>query len=110
MNQLSNEPENVVSGVSVSKLNAPHYYASAIQIAFAGNDCTLIFSRPHPGTVTSGPDTGQSVIGEEPQCVLSLSVSSMKDLALLLDDTIKQYESEWGSIQTPFTRERAKQR
>ncbi|RVG48073.1 hypothetical protein CN162_12565 [Sinorhizobium meliloti] len=107
-NEQNQQPVASISSAEVAKMGAPHYYASAIQIAWTGNDCSLILSRNHPGVVNSGPAAGQVVVAEEPQCVLSMSAHTLKDLSVLLNNTLEGYEAQWGVVETEFTRQRAK--
>ena len=92
----------------VQRINAPAFYASSIQAAVAGNDLHLIFSRVHPVMV----ETGQGVehgAATEPVAVLDVSIQTAKDMLLLLQDIIGRYETEYGAIETDFSRARKHQ-
>lgn len=95
----------IEQGARPQRLDAPFFYATTIQAAFASNDFSLTFSRPHP--VVFHHDEGQvHGAGLEPVAIVGMSVHTAKDLAVVLNDIISRYESEYGEIETDFTHKR----
>jgi hypothetical protein len=96
-----------ITAADVQRVEAPSFYASTIQVTLAGNDCIIVFTRPHPAVK---PDGGHaSVAISEPVAIINLSMASVKDLSVLLAGLIKNYEAENGAIETPFTKRRKAQ-
>ena len=89
-------------------LEAPWLYASSFRLQGMGNDFILILQRAIP---VQGPDGAiQSQRGKlETVAVLTLSPQAAKDLHLLLEGSIASYESQFGRIETQFTKRRAAQ-
>jgi hypothetical protein len=75
-----------------------------VQLSRAGNDITLIFQRPHPAVVRDG-NLASLALGEI-TAIVHMSASTMKDLSIVLDDAVGQYEATFGKIETDFTRRR----
>lgn len=95
----------IKDGVEVRRIDAPAYFATSIRAAWTSNNCTITFSRGHPVELGS---VGQPVYAEqaEPVAVVSMSPGTAKDLFTLLRDSIEPFESDWGEIETDFTRKR----
>lgn len=81
-------------------------YASAVHLQWAGNDPTLIFQRSRPATEPDGSICRTAAINEV-TVMLQVSPGTLKDLMLILQDTLAQYENEFGEITTPFTRRKS---
>lgn len=84
-------------------VQSPMFYASSVQILWAGNDCTIVFARPRPGVLASQPDP---VALNEPVAIVQLSAQTVKDLSVIMAETVRQHEDKWGAIETEFTRQR----
>lgn len=93
--QRHEEPPKPVEG--------PLYYASTVSVQGIANELVLTFSRARPAT---GTINGEQVMMAEPQAMISISPHTAKDLLVVLQDTLAKYESDLGTIETIFTRER----
>ncbi|MGI3127591.1 hypothetical protein [Nitratireductor sp. PBL-C9] len=94
------------NGHEFTRLDAPAYYASTVEIIWAGNDCTIVASRPHPRIrIVDGKQEG--TVSAEPQVVLQFSPQTAKDLLKLLQRGIENYEERLGTITTEYTTEKA---
>ena len=89
----------------INRIEAPTFYVTSMHLTFDPNDCTVTFQKAHPVLVSSGNDR-IAAAALEPVVLVSMSPGAAKDLTLLLSDRIKQYEEEWGMIETEFTRSR----
>lgn len=88
----------------LQKVNAPFYAASSVTIQSAGNEIQLIFTRPHP---LEHKFLGIAQISfAEHVAIINLSPGSAKDLAIALTDTMKNFETQFGTITTPFIKAR----
>jgi hypothetical protein len=81
------------------------YTASAVQIFWAGNDCTLTFTRPRPALLPTGGPAPAAMA--EVVVIMQLSAATMKDLSVLLPEQVAKYEEKFGIIQTIFVKNRA---
>ena len=102
-NALQSTTVSEAEVADVVPVQAPSFYCSAMQAAIAGNDCmiTLLAARP-----AFRKSTGQSIelAIQQPVGVVYMSMRSLKDLQLIVNDIVSRYEAEWGSIETEFTR------
>ena len=87
-------------------LPMPVFQAGTVVLQTLGHKFMLIFERARPAQLksTSGLVT-QGVINE-PVAAVALSPQTLKDLSLLLADAMVLHESEYGQVQTPFTKRR----
>lgn len=88
-------------------IEAPHFFASQTYTQSAGNDFTLLFARAKP-VATSKEVVAQNIALTEIVGIATMSPQTAKDLAVLLNDTIARYEEEFGKIDTPYLKRRAK--
>jgi hypothetical protein len=85
-------------------LSAPMYSASVVQFMRDPNDAYLTFIRPHPATVGN-----RLAAIPEPVATIHLSIATLKDLSILLNDAVADIEKAEGhAIETAFTRRREK--
>jgi|HubBroStandDraft_6_1064221.scaffolds.fasta_scaffold1271636_2 hypothetical protein len=89
-------------------IEGPVVNASAVQFMVAGNDAMLIFMRPKP---LVGPD-GQisNLARSETTAIIHLSMATVKDLSLMLNDSLAKYEGLNGQIVTEFTKRLASEK
>jgi hypothetical protein len=88
-------------------LEVPYYGASVFSLQSTGTDFTLICIRPQP-LVT---ETGSIVKGEakaHPVCSITMSPGALKDLSFLINEAIKNHETEYGTVNSPFLETRKK--
>jgi hypothetical protein len=86
-------------------VQAPQLYATTFQMAVAANAFSLILLHPTPMALPGG-DLNSGLAALMPSAVIQMSPYAAKDLALLMQDTVEQYEETWGTIETEFTRRR----
>jgi len=86
--------------------NSPSYYASGVQLASVGNDVVVSFTRPLMGHVWVG-DVAMAVAETQPVVEINMSIMTIKDLSIILSEFVSQYESQFGEIETDFTRLKA---
>lgn len=99
------KPERVTIPIEqATPVNAPTFYASAIQLGWGANDATLVFSRSVPLGSPEHPPGAIATL--TPVVVLQLSAQTIKDLSVLLSRSVAVYEKEWGTIETEFTRDK----
>jgi hypothetical protein len=99
-------PGSLISpGTPVMMANAPSFYASGAQLASVGNDVIVSFTRPVMGHVL---DDGVATAVAEIKSVveINMSIKTIKDLSIILSESVGQYETQFGEIQTDFTRSR----
>lgn len=84
-------------------IEAPTYFASALQVIRAGNDFTLLFQRPRPATLPDGSPAPIAIA--EPVALLQVSSATLKDISVLLQHMVAQLEQDYGPIETDFTRQ-----
>jgi|GEM_PF-5645077 len=89
--------------VEVTPVAAPSIYANTINITAGGNDFSLVFAKTHPA-ITAGRFSGNAVL--VPAAVVSVSPQTAKDLYLLLQEIIPQYEKQFGQIKTLFSEQK----
>lgn len=101
------EPNAPSDFSTMERVEAPHFYASTIQVFGAANDITLMLGRTHPFMMRaeSAQQFGAAI---EAQAILHLSPETAKDLLYLLRDQIEKIEATYGEIRTDFTTERDK--
>lgn len=91
----------IAAGVPPQRIDVPTYYVATLQAAQVGNDMNLVFSRPHPVMIGET----QAAIND-PILVLNLSMGTVKDMTLLLQDQVALYEAQFGEITTAYTQRR----
>ncbi len=98
-------PQQVVSGQPVQPIQAPLFTATFFQTFGNSNEISVFMANNNPGLTSDGKITAinQAVM------MLSLSPQSAKDLSILLNDAITNYERTYGEIVTDFTMNRAQQ-
>ena len=94
--------EDGATPTQVKVLDAPEFYASALQGFWAGNDFTIVFHRPCPAQAN-----GKSAAVLTHSAILHLSPGTAKDLMLVMQTEIAKREKEFGEIETGFTRGKA---
>jgi hypothetical protein len=90
--------------LTATRVIAPTFHASTINLQWAGNDGILIFARPQPATL---PPLGEMApFGlSEVTAIMHLSSATLKDLSILLAEQIAGYEKKAGApIETDYTR------
>ncbi len=81
-------------------------HASSIQLTFAGNDALVIFMQPRPATMPDGSIAPIAL--SDTSAMIHMSVATLKDFSVLLNDTIGQYEKDFGPVETHYTRQMAR--
>ncbi|HEX4196709.1 MAG TPA: hypothetical protein VHZ26_04640 [Caulobacteraceae bacterium] len=90
----------------VQFVEAPEFYASGCQVTLVGNDFVMTLTRPRTAMAMLKGEAIQ--VGTMlPQAYITMSASALKDLSIVIDDVLKQYESDLGPLKTPFMRARA---
>lgn len=106
-NDSDKENIQAIPAEEVRLLDAPSFYASSVRLAWAGNDLTVIFSKPWPFYAKEEDGVKFGATSQE-VAILHLSPSTAKDLLVVLQDVVGGYEEEWGEINTTFTSKRDK--
>ena len=90
---------------ALKPVSAPIFYASSFNMQGTGLDFAIIFQQTVPAV---HPDGGlvPGLVQNQIQAVAKLSPGSAKDLMLLLQSQIAEYEKDWGKIKTPFMKRR----
>jgi hypothetical protein len=79
--------------------------ASAFQLQSTGVDFQLMFQRIRPLTDEKGA-LHAGVAMAELVAIIGMSPQALKDLSILINNQMKQFEADFGKIETPYTRER----
>ncbi|HVW73167.1 MAG TPA: hypothetical protein VHC39_05985 [Rhizomicrobium sp.] len=79
--------------------------AAGVQILWAGNDCTIVFTRPRPALTPTGENAPAAL--SEVVAIISFSAATMKDLSIAVAEQVSRYEAKFGEIQTVFMKSRA---
>lgn len=87
---------------------APIIYAAVIQATRSSNDFTLIFGRHIPVSGGSNTFSEKSALIPVPVGVLQMSPQTAKDLYLLMQDHIREYEEQYGLITTAYSQSQEK--
>jgi hypothetical protein len=86
----------------IRRIEAPTFYVTTCTILAAGNDATLVFTRPAPAVMPDG--SAAPVAISEPVVILQMSLHSLKDTAVLLGNQIPKIEEAVGPLETDYTR------
>jgi hypothetical protein len=86
-----------------SLINVPIFTGSGFQLAGAPTEIMLLVTKMVPATA---PDGGTGAVNVA-SVGISLSPHALKELAVLLTETVQKIESEQGVLNTPFLSERA---
>lgn len=89
-------------------IEAPHFFVSQIYSQTGGTDITLLFARGKPVATPGKEVVAQNVALAEIVGIATMSPQTAKDLAALMNDLIAKYEEEFGKLDTPYLRRRAK--
>ena len=81
----------------------PILYSSVIQEAHSSNEFTLSFSQPIPVFFTGEAKKETTDASLLPVGVLKMSPQTAKDLCLLMNVAIRQYEEQYGAIITTYS-------
>jgi hypothetical protein len=96
-------PEELQQLAATGKpIDGPVANASTVLLSIAGNDAILVFNRPRPVIMPDG--SMPQVAVAETTAIIHVSMATLKDLSLLLNGTIQQYEKNFGEIETEYTR------
>jgi hypothetical protein len=99
--------ENIGTANSAVELsNVKPQYASSMQGTSMNNDFILTFMQPRTGFADMEART--EVMTLQAVAELILSPLTLKDLHLVIGDLVAHHESQWGPIETSYTRSRAK--
>jgi hypothetical protein len=88
--------------ITAQIITAPAFYASSLQVQWAGNDVMITFARPRP----LGPNQAL----QEPVAIVHMSMLTVADLRAALDDLLPQIEAKHGKQETEFTKQIASKR
>ena len=91
---------------SLQPFSLPVMYASAFQLQGSGNDFNLILQRRLPAQNPDGSIHAEVGKLDAIAC-LTLSPQSAKDLSVLLAEQIARFEQQFGTIETPFLKQRS---
>ncbi|WP_341912835.1 hypothetical protein [Ferrovibrio terrae] len=105
MTENNAQPQHAVQ--KAVPMAIPEYYASGVQIGAAANTVAVIFSRNVPAPV---PDTGDITSVSVPTVVMHMSIQTLKDLAVLANETVQAIEKQYGVVETDFLRGRSVQK
>lgn len=111
---MANEKETYSSGIEtrreigempdgMTRLNAPAFYTSSLQIVSTSTDLMIVFGRPHPLLSRGAGDKQEFSMGIEAQAIVHMSPQTAKDLSLLLAQQVSDMEKVFGPIETPMT-------
>lgn len=84
-------------------VQAPHYYGSSFQLLGSPNDITIVLGRTLP-YFNAGSATDPFTVGTEPQAIIHLSPQTAKELMILLQQQVTDFETAFGKLETPFIR------
>jgi hypothetical protein len=87
-------------------LDAPNFVAQSMSIQGNGNGFLLLFQQRLPLQTPDGA-LYMKALKNTVVATVTLSPQTLKDLSLVLSDTVGRYEKEFGKIETPYTRRRA---
>ena len=87
-------------------LPMPVFQAGTVVLQTLGHEFMLIFQRARPAQLKSTSGLATQGVINEPVAAVALSPQTLKDLSLLLADAMVLHESEYGQVQTPFTKRR----
>lgn len=95
-------PDNLAD---LAPLQVPTYFGASFQTLVAGNDAMLIMASPRPAvSKSSGQPTNWAI--QIPVCAWQMSIHSLKDLSIVVNDLVSKYEADKGIIQTDFMKTR----
>lgn len=99
-------------GAQVLMSDAPKVYASGAQIVNLGNEFLISFNRHLLGRFVGMKDVPENAVAGQVVATAEISVSPMtlKDLSILVNKAVADWESEWGEIETPYSRMRASEK
>lgn len=100
-NELLSLPEGTVA---LSPLVPVH--VTSLQIAPVLQDFSLVFTSPRMGDAETDGQK-QPVVQFAAVVSLVASAVALKDMSLLLATVVKDYEKQWGEIETLYTRKLA---
>ena len=101
------EPPSDVNRDDVEPLSAPLFQAGTVALQVIGNEFIIIFQRALRAAQSNRrfvPNLGQN----EPVAAVSMAPQLIKDLSLILSEAVREYEEEFGEVQTSYTKHRAK--
>lgn len=84
-------------------VDAPAFNAMSFQVSASGTGCIVVISDVRPVISKDGPGA-VSVAA----CSITMSHHALKELAFILQDTVRQVEAAQGEIRTPWLDERPK--
>ena len=99
-----NPQELLQLAASAKPIDGPTVSASTAIVSIAGNDAVLIFQRPRPLLMPDG--TFGHIALSETTAIIHLSLATLKDMSIVLTDTVAHYEKQFGEIKTDYTRRR----
>lgn len=85
-------------------ISSPALYASNFRVQGTGNDFTLVLQRVFPAQTEAG-EIFEGVGRLEIVATVTLSPQSAKDLHVLLASQVALHEREFGTIETPYTKQ-----
>lgn len=97
---MAEDAEAIVTGM----LNIPKFAVSGFNVSISSTEAIIVASSLMPGLDAKG----DMAIGQRPEVVVSMSPQSVKELHIVLGGLVAQYETDHGTIRTPFIDERTK--
>jgi hypothetical protein len=86
------------------EIQAPHVLANQAVVQSAGSDFIIVFQQAIPVSTVSLAVAPYAVA--KSTAVVFMSPGTAKDLSLVLADAVRQWEADWGTIETPYIRHR----
>ena len=77
----------------------PVFHGSSVALHIASNEWTFFVSR-----VVPFPDEGDKPVNVHPECIIQVSPQTAKDLYLIVKSGVEEYENDYGTIETAFSR------
>jgi hypothetical protein len=87
-------------------IDAPLVSASAVAVQSSINEFVLIFQQTRP-VISKKTQSIADVALNQPVAVVSVSPQTLKDMWLLIGDSVERYEKEFGQLTTPYMKRRA---
>jgi hypothetical protein len=83
-------------------INVAPVHASNFRLQATSNEFILLFQRILPMIQADG--SVSDIAAADTVAAISMSPQSMKDLSILLSNQMKDWEKEFGPVETSFTR------
>ena len=90
-----------VDASKITQVRTPSFYVTGINVVWTGNDFNAVLTAPRPVAVEG---RAQLALASQAVATLSMSPQTAKDVAVLMTEMVRQFEAEWGEVDTPYLR------